>query len=189
MDSLESVKTKVCRKCDDEKPVTEFYRKSDSRDGYKSECKACMLAHQSASYKENPGKLKENQRRYYLKNKAKINERHRRLRRENPAKIKEWNNAYREKLKKDPDAYSRLIKQQNLRNKYKISYDEYQNMKTNQGGLCAIGGCGRPSKDVDHCHETHVVRGLLCGPCNRAIGLLDENIDRLHGIIRYLIEA
>lgn len=42
---------------------------------------------------------------------------------------------------------------------------------------------------VDHCHETGVVRGVLCSSCNTAIGLMGENIDRLAAAIEYVKQA
>lgn len=50
-----------------------------------------------------------------------------------------------------------------------------------QGGLCAIcrlSPVGRGKGDilvVDHCHKRGNVRGLLCGNCNIAIGLLRDD--------------
>ncbi len=39
---------------------------------------------------------------------------------------------------------------------------------------------------VDHDHTTGEVRGLLCHNCNRAIGLLREDPERLRRAIEYL---
>ncbi|MCA1845042.1 MAG: endonuclease VII domain-containing protein [Actinobacteria bacterium] len=54
---------------------------------------------------------------------------------------------------------------------------------------CAI--CGRPprpdiSLHVDHEHETGRVRGLLCFPCNNALGLMHEDIALLWRAADYL---
>ncbi|MFI5397641.1 MAG: endonuclease domain-containing protein [Candidatus Binatia bacterium] len=39
---------------------------------------------------------------------------------------------------------------------------------------------------LDHCHETGVFRGWLCGRCNRGIGLLGDSVGGLERAIRYL---
>ena len=77
-----------------------------------------------------------------------------------------------------PAAKTRYIRDANLKALYGISLSLYEELLQQQGGLCAI--CARPPRgkrplDVDHDHDSGRVRGLLCGNCNRAIGLLDEN--------------
>lgn len=70
---------------------------------------------------------------------------------------------------------------------YSISLDQYNEMLKQQGGVCAV--CRQPDKralSVDHCHETNVVRGLLCGGCNRALGLLGDDIKRVSAMVEYL---
>jgi len=61
--------------------------------------------------------------------------------------------------------------------KYGITESEYNQMFSDQMGLCRI--CQKPEVDirlaVDHDHETGKVRGLLCKRCNMAIGLLDDD--------------
>lgn len=62
-----------------------------------------------------------------------------------------------------------------------------------QEGVCAI--CGKPETKpnakylaVDHNHETGVIRGLLCNNCNRALGLLGDNVETLQNAINYLLK-
>lgn len=78
-----------------------------------------------------------------------------------------------------------------MRQKYGLEYSQYLNMLEQQKGLCAI--CESPAPDhhkkrlnIDHCHATGKVRGLLCDACNRAIGLLKDSPLLLNKAISYL---
>ncbi|MBH1939238.1 endonuclease VII domain-containing protein [Streptomyces sp. AV19] len=84
-----------------------------------------------------------------------------------------------------------------LKQNYGITPEEYEQLLEQQGGVCAI--CQQPERTidprskrpyvrlpVDHCHDTGRVRGLLCHRCNRAIGLLGDDIDLLVAAIDYL---
>jgi Recombination endonuclease VII len=64
-------------------------------------------------------------------------------------------------------------------------------MTNGQGGRCAICGERRPLHGptglyVDHDHVTKQVRGLVCPPCNHAIGLMLDDPGRLRKAADYL---
>ena len=64
---------------------------------------------------------------------------------------------------------------------------QYLALFQQQGGRCAI--CGKSSTrqlHADHCHTTKVVRGLLCGSCNTALGLFGDSPEVLRAAVRYL---
>lgn len=89
----------------------------------------------------------------------------------------------------------------NLR-RYGITQQHYILMFSAQGGVCAC--CGRPETRVrngrtvalavDHDHECcpgktacgRCIRGLLCGSCNQAIGLLSDSVGRVLAMADYL---
>jgi hypothetical protein len=75
-----------------------------------------------------------------------------------------------------------------LRERYGITLEEYDEMSEAQGGVCAACGKTNGSKllAVDHDHKTSEVRGLLCNNCNTALGRVDDNIDTLMALVRYL---
>lgn len=39
---------------------------------------------------------------------------------------------------------------------------------------------------VDHCHDTGVIRGVICSTCNRGIGLLNDDLKLLEKAMEYL---
>jgi len=89
----------------------------------------------------------------------------------------------REKRSSDAEFRERLIERQNERRHilvYRLSKADYDRMLIAQNGACAI--CKRKSKRrlcVDHCHVTGEVRGLICHKCNTALGLFDDDPERM----------
>lgn len=93
---------------------------------------------------------------------------------------------------RNPD-YARNLQ---LVRSYGITAEQYDNMALTQCGSCAICGsvpcenpeAGRNQKrlHVDHDHVTGEVRGLICSNCNRAIGLLKEDVVIVNRVADYL---
>lgn len=82
-----------------------------------------------------------------------------------------------------------------LRRTFGIGVSDYLDMLEAQGGFCA--SCGEPPHppegkgrhtrlDVDHCHETGKVRGLLCNRCNRMAGMAHDHPAVLRQLADYL---
>jgi hypothetical protein len=80
------------------------------------------------------------------------------------------------------------VAEANMLKKYGLTQDDYDQMVRNQGGLCLI--CEESKKlFVDHCHREGRVRGLLCGQCNTAIGMLGEDLRRIRRALQYVEEV
>lgn len=72
-----------------------------------------------------------------------------------------------------------------------LGNDFYDHKLAEQNGKCAICGSGKYDRTnrrfaIDHCHQTEKIRGLLCGRCNMALGLLNDNLEILDNAIKYL---
>lgn len=88
-------------------------------------------------------------------------------------------------------------RKRDLKQKYGITWEEYITMYDSQHGSCKI--CRRPLQllsdnqaevaNVDHCHNTHKIRGLLCNSCNRGIGFLQDSAPLLRIAAEYLDES
>lgn len=156
--------TKVCTKCGMEKSVTSFYLHRGTKDGRTTYCGQCQ-SRSSAEWKAR-----------------------------NLERAKEWQTAYTqgERVRRDAREHMRAW---NLR-KYGLTPEDYERMHSDQDGLCAI--CQQPERyvdprtqqprrlAVDHDHATGVVRGLLCGACNRSIGQFSDNHQTLERAAAYL---
>ena len=103
-------------------------------------------------------------------------------RREDPEVRKRLRNNWNEASKK---YYSTERRRNKTLEAYGLTKDDYNTMYDEQGGVCAI--CRQDLKlVVDHCHETGVVRGLLCNQCNIGLGAFCDNIDRMKTAMLYL---
>lgn len=77
-----------------------------------------------------------------------------------------------------------------------FTVNDYLKMHKEQNGVCKI--CNKPESSkqnssgklkelaMDHCHDKNVIRGLLCNRCNRALGLLRDDVSVLESAIKYL---
>lgn len=94
-------------------------------------------------------------------------------------------------LKKTPNGTSTETNSDRYRKyKYGLDREAYLKLYNDHDGRCDI--CHRPLEliskftCVDHCHTSGIVRGLLCGNCNSAIGMVYENISILDSAIQYI---
>jgi hypothetical protein len=111
-----------------------------------------------------------------------------------------WRNNNRERVRahdrarsiersKDAD-YREWQRLYRLLTKYRLTAEDFEMLWDYQDGRCA--GCGgefgrgKEGLHVDHDHATGQVRGLLCAPCNTAIGLCRDSGVRLRQLAAYL---
>jgi hypothetical protein len=70
--------------------------------------------------------------------------------------------------------------------RYGLSLADYRALQKRQGNACAI--CRKVTRVlcIDHCHVTGRVRGLLCRPCNSALGFYADDQRLLRAALAYL---
>lgn len=165
---------KVCGACKQRKSVSEFNKHYGKP---RSECKPCH----SASSKRWNDKNKDHRSKYvkvwHAENKAVVSGHKRKY---------EQNMSPEQKARRKDYHYWR-----HLRLNYGVTPEIYAAMLKAQGGLCALcckpGRTGRNGKmDVDHCHTTGRVRGLLCRHCNIALGILGDTPERMEIVMTYV---
>jgi hypothetical protein len=74
----------------------------------------------------------------------------------------------------------------NLRSFYGLSLEQFDSMVLEQEGRCKI--FLRPERHlcIDHNHDTGVVRGLLCNPCNQFVAKLENYPELLPVVMEYV---
>lgn len=167
------MRTKVCTHCTKRKSIKDFSRRAGSPGQRQSWCKACVLNNTKVWGRLNRSHRTAKQRERRAKNPA----------RHNAMALagyyrdsQKWNQRRAEHRKNKP----KVEKSARLKRAYGIDLQEYNSLLRRQRNGCAI--C-RTTKmrgrgqyfHVDHCHVTGRVRGLLCGPCNSAIGFLKDS--------------
>ena len=149
----------ICKTCQKDLPEDSFHNSIGWASGKVPHCKACE---------------KERKRKSYLK------EREHRV-----AKAKEYYWGNREKSRAN-----------GIQRRYGLSWDDYLTLFNKQKGCCVI--CSSPLElfgsdkhlvaQVDHCHTTNKVRGLLCTKCNTGLGNFRDSPELLKNAARYLKE-
>jgi hypothetical protein len=141
---------KTCVGCGENKPLSEFPKAKQNKDGYGGKCKSCVRERWSEWYNDDAKK-------------------------KNAARNRKY---YASELGQRRAFEKRLAR-------YGLSHDEYMALWDRSKGLCEI--CREaPAGAIDHDHTTGEVRGLLCLPHNRALGVFGDSADMLREAIRYL---
>jgi hypothetical protein len=163
---------KTCIKCNKNLSLVFFHKDKYQKDGYSKRCKDCAKIAYVKWRTDNPDRYKESNKKTYLKNKGK-----------NSKYKLEWQRRYRkehaEEARKYAREYKRTKQQQHRLKTYGITQEMYDFLKQRQNNSCGI--CGRmfidkTSPQIDHCHKTGKVRGLLCWNCNIRLGYLENEI-------------
>lgn len=161
---------KFCNTCKQEKPLAEFFRRTASPDGFTAACKGCTLARSKNWRRVNATRDAENKKRYATKF---------------PEVARGARARYRES---NPEAYLESQDKYRLA-KYGVTPEKFREMSAAQSGVCKI--CGKPPTGsrgfcVDHCHKTGKVRSLLCGKCNSALGMVNEDTKIIYNMAAYV---
>jgi len=154
--------TKICRVCDLEKDIEQFPFKGSKKYPTQRDtrCKTCTNKYRDEKRKKNPKKENNRQKSRYLKMKERLGE----------------------------EEFRSKMLGQTIKTQYGITIEDFNNMLLKQNNKCGI--C-KQSLDkhllgkfpnIDHCHKTKIVRGILCRECNTGLGMFLDNPS-------YLIEA
>lgn len=78
------------------------------------------------------------------------------------------------------------VKDNHRKRRYGISKETFDSMLSEQGGKCAVCKQVMNQPYVDHDHVTNDLRGLLCFKCNSALGMAEDDPERLRQAAHYL---
>ena len=146
--------------------------------------------------------MKEYKKEYYEKNKEQIAAYNKEYNKKNKEQKATYMKEYYEKNKEQIVAYVKKYREENkeeiaikkeeqrLKSKYGITSKEKNVLLQKQNNKCKI--ClvefSNVTPNIDHCHTTNKVRGILCGGCNRGLGIFRDDIELLTKAINYLEE-
>ncbi len=173
--SPNSENLKHCTCCKTTKPVSEFNKSKGGAGGLQSRCRDCGKAQCRAWYRKNIDTERERSR-----NRMRVYGPKQRL------ANKLWAAA-------NPERARYHSRKKLLGKKYGMTIEEHDALFASQGFSC--GACGSDSPNskkgwsTDHCHDTGVVRGILCHHCNVGLGHAKDNLQTLRAWISYLEKA
>jgi hypothetical protein len=166
--------SKICAKCKQDKPLSEYTKTKCNKSGLVARCCNCVNAAQKVWRDTHPEKGREYNRRWTERN----------------PNFKKKEKFFTYEYQRE--AYLRLGRSRVLMQKYGITADEFDSMLAAQGGGCAICArkdSGAPDRvmSVDHCHESGKIRGILCHYCNVGLGNFQDDPDRIMTAVAYLL--
>ncbi|GGY02474.1 recombination endonuclease VII [Streptomyces minutiscleroticus] len=175
---------KQCTGCKKDLPVAAFARDRNRPDGLQVRCRQCVAQYSATHYRrrrEAEGKT--------VREKVDVPAGHKLCRICGEVKPhSEWHrNASASDGLSTRCKACRAVRgrQDHLKRQYGITGAERDELLAAQAGVCCI--ClAAPAADVDHCHETGRVRGVLCFSCNAALGQLKDRPDVMRRAAAYV---
>ena len=172
---------KVCTKCKQPKPLTDFYVRSKATGALLSRCKSCQSAANVASAKKTLAADPEGTRK-------KRAEWRRENRKKHLRNARARSRAYMARKHEQDPTYRRA---QHLKHLYGLTLAQWDELFESQGEKCAICKSPKPHRKngvwhTDHDHATGKVRGIVCSHCNRLLGAAYDNVQILANAITYL---
>lgn len=82
--------------------------------------------------------------------------------------------------------YKDTIDLKAMKYRYNISEEDYLTMLEDQGNCCKICFKDMTDPQLDHCHLSGNVRGILCKACNVGLGHFKDSITVLENAVEYL---
>jgi len=144
---------KTCYICKAAKDLCEFSKERRNCDGLRNYCKPCDSARHREKRAADPEKARALDRAKYAANPEPKRRSARARYAETPGKMRSY------------------LRERDLNKKYGITTAQFDWMVAEQHHACAICRKGFvKTGNVDHCHQTGKVRGILCQDCNQGIG-------------------
>lgn len=169
---------KTCTKCKEPKALDDFYKeKKNLIDGRASYCKVCRDAQKDAYNKTDKGieSLRKASKTYRSSEKGRAN---------NRARMTVINATPESKISK---------REWHLIKRYNLTLEQWNALFKEQGCKCA--SCPRTDPGwnrgwhTDHDHATGKVCAILCHSCNTALGLLDDDPERILMLHQYALRT
>jgi hypothetical protein len=161
---------KVCTKCGELKPLSEFYAMKEMRDGHRNDCIECNKAAKRERHAANPEPHRQRARQWAL---------------DNPELVRAYQRDYRQR----PEVKRRARAAYYLK-AYGISLEEAEATLERQGHRCAICRREMPerigSMHLDHCHQSGAIRAFLCIDCNHGLGKFCDDPALLRAAAEYV---
>lgn len=155
-----NVQTKVCTKCGEDKPVSEYYKHKGGKNGLSARCKVCQKADSKAWIERN-------------------REHRRAIQREAYARDPERYSAYNRTARYRSLGYSE--------EEYQLALEQQEGLCA-LCGKPPSGRANGGRLHADHDHETGRMRRLLCHRCNTGLGCFLDDPEVLRLAAAYVEE-
>lgn len=186
---------KICSVCEEEKHIRNFNKNSPT--SYRSQCKKCYRSLQ----KEREDNLIQMHLRQGISEEephtcaaCKQTKTRRDFHMDRSKKSGVCSTCKECAIKRTAEKYRRSKSEPNSKilQDFGITAQQKTDLLQFQGNVCAICGSNIPKTakktwSLDHCHATGEIRGVLCSPCNSALGNVSDSKEVLLSMINYLI--